>query len=445
MGKYSCEKCAKTFSQKSHYDKHLTRKTPCEIQTDKIKALIDKAVEEKLIELNKKLILSNIENNITINITEQMDISTMSKLELLEKCKELGITKCSSKNKSQLIELINGKNNVVEKPPTSNTQIIESNTTNVVVNTRDIIPIYKLKVLSLFCGCGGLDYGFHQLKEFDVMKSYDSMKHAVETYNLNFTSKAEQFDVKDILTHEFNLGFSPDIIIGGPPCQDFSIAGDKTLGDRANLTETYIDIICKYKPLYFVMENVPTIRTIGKSVYDKIIKKLKEATYGLSVNVIYMPDYCIPQERKRLVIIGKLGGVDGIFDTPLINAKKPIKSIREYIKKTSIDFGLNGKEHIYRHPRNYSRRGVFSIDELYPTVRGCLRKMPPAYEFHEGDTIKIRDSVISPDWNMVARIQTFPPSFKFVDKNNAIIIGNAVPPKFSEVLANIIATHHTTS
>ena len=54
MGKYSCEKCAKIFSQKSHYDKHLTRKNPCEIQTDKIKELIDKAVEEKLIELNKK-------------------------------------------------------------------------------------------------------------------------------------------------------------------------------------------------------------------------------------------------------------------------------------------------------------------------------------------------------------------------------------------------------
>ena len=121
MGKYSCEKCAKTFSQKSHYDKHLTRKNPCEIQTDKIKALIDKAVEEKWIELNKKLISNNTENNITINITEQMDISKMSNLELLEKCKELGITKCSSKNKSQLIELINGKNKVVEKTPTSNT------------------------------------------------------------------------------------------------------------------------------------------------------------------------------------------------------------------------------------------------------------------------------------------------------------------------------------
>lgn len=95
MSKYNCEKCAKIFSQKSHYDKRLNRKKPCEIQTDKIK-----------LSVNKKLISNNAESNITINITEQMDISKMSKLELLEKCKELGIIKCNSKNKSQLIELI---------------------------------------------------------------------------------------------------------------------------------------------------------------------------------------------------------------------------------------------------------------------------------------------------------------------------------------------------
>ena len=103
MGKYSCEKCTKTFSQKSHYDKHITRKNSCEIQTDKIKALINKTVEEKIIEINKKLISNNNKSNITINIIEQMDTSKMSKLELLEKCKELEITKCNSKNKSQLI------------------------------------------------------------------------------------------------------------------------------------------------------------------------------------------------------------------------------------------------------------------------------------------------------------------------------------------------------
>jgi hypothetical protein len=116
MVKYSCEKCAKSFSQKSHYDKHISRKNPCEIQTDKIKALIDKAVDEKLIELNIKLKLNNTESNIIINITEQMDILKMSKIDLLEKCKELGITTCSSKNKPQLIELINSKNK------TSNTE-----------------------------------------------------------------------------------------------------------------------------------------------------------------------------------------------------------------------------------------------------------------------------------------------------------------------------------
>ena len=110
MGKYSCEKCAKSFSQKSHYDKHISRKNPCEIQTDKIKALIDKAVDEKWIELNIKLNINNTESNIIINITEQMDISKMSKIDLLKKCKELGIAKCSSKNKPQLIELINSKN-----------------------------------------------------------------------------------------------------------------------------------------------------------------------------------------------------------------------------------------------------------------------------------------------------------------------------------------------
>ena len=67
--KYSCEKCAKTFSQKSHYDQHINRKKLCDIQTDKIQALIDKSVEEKVNELNKKLILNNtsISNDITHN------------------------------------------------------------------------------------------------------------------------------------------------------------------------------------------------------------------------------------------------------------------------------------------------------------------------------------------------------------------------------------------
>jgi len=97
MDKYSCEKCSKYFYQKSQYDKHIILESPCEIQIDNIKA-----VAEKLIEINMK----NVSNNTEIIINS---IEKMNKLELLEKCKELSITKCSSKNKSQLIELINSK------------------------------------------------------------------------------------------------------------------------------------------------------------------------------------------------------------------------------------------------------------------------------------------------------------------------------------------------
>jgi len=122
MGKYSCEKCAKSFSQKSHFDKHLSRKNPCEIQTDKIKALIDKAVDEKLIELNKKSILDNTEIHITNNTLKMK----LSKKELLVECDKLGITKCKSKSKDEILKLINAKND---------THI--NNSTNVLVKIKD--------------------------------------------------------------------------------------------------------------------------------------------------------------------------------------------------------------------------------------------------------------------------------------------------------------------
>lgn len=293
----------------------------------------------------------------------------------------------------------------------------------------------KLKVLSLFCGCGGLDYGFHDNDRFEVVKAYDNMQYAIDTYNANCPGVAEMQDIKQLM-NGLNLSFTPDVIVGGPPCQDFSVAGKKKLGERASLTETFIDIVCKYKPVYFVMENVPTIKTIGQTVFNKIQEQLLNANYALTTKVIYMPDYGVPQERKRLIMIGKLNGHTDEFLQLLDQAKRPIKSIREYSQET--DLGLNGKQHIYRHPMNYNRRGVFSIDELYPTVRGCIRKMPPNYTFHEADTCKERNDIATPTCELMARIQTFPALFKFLNKNNALIIGNAVPPKFSQVLADII-------
>jgi DNA adenine methylase len=135
MGKYSCEKCAKTFFQKSHYDKHLTRKNPCEIQTDKIKELIDKAVEEKLNELNKKLI-SNHTESITANNTPKMELSKLSKKELLVECDKLGISKCKSKSKDEIIKLINSKNDNINN--NSNNILLD---TSPFIHTTNISPL----------------------------------------------------------------------------------------------------------------------------------------------------------------------------------------------------------------------------------------------------------------------------------------------------------------
>ena len=135
MRKYSCEKCAKTFSQKSHYDKHITRKIFCEIQTDKIKALIYKTVEEKIIELNKKLILNNTKSNI-INNTLKMELS---KKELLIECDKLGITKCKSKRKYEIIKLINAKNNNYINDSTN--VLIKNTDISSFIHTTNISPL----------------------------------------------------------------------------------------------------------------------------------------------------------------------------------------------------------------------------------------------------------------------------------------------------------------
>jgi 2-polyprenyl-3-methyl-5-hydroxy-6-metoxy-1,4-benzoquinol methylase len=112
-----------------------------------------------------------ISNN-TIDITEQMDISKLSKIELLEKCKELGITKSGSKNKSQLIELIS-KNKVIEEIPQQ-----PQNT-----------PTKTLNVIDLFCGCGGMSKGLTDAG-LNVIAGIDIWDKAVESYNKNYHHKA---------------------------------------------------------------------------------------------------------------------------------------------------------------------------------------------------------------------------------------------------------------
>ena len=110
----------------------------------------------------------------------------------------------------------------------------------------------KIKAVDLFCGCGGMSLGF-QNAGFQILAAYDNWDAAINIYKSNFNHPIFKADLNSEQALEDIRSLSPDIIIGGPPCQDFSIAGQRNLGERANLTIRYAQIIAQVKPKWFVI------------------------------------------------------------------------------------------------------------------------------------------------------------------------------------------------
>ncbi|MGL4500621.1 MAG: DNA cytosine methyltransferase, partial [Planktothrix sp.] len=114
--------------------------------------------------------------------------------------------------------------------------------------------------VDLFCGCGGLSLGFKQAG-IEILAAIDNWNPSLEIYQANFDHLAILQDLTDEnRAIQIIQKLNPEMIIGGPPCQDFSSAGKRDLnGDRANLTYNFANIVCSIKPQWFVMENVPRI------------------------------------------------------------------------------------------------------------------------------------------------------------------------------------------
>lgn len=292
-----------------------------------------------------------------------------------------------------------------------------------------------MKAIDLFCGCGGLSLGF-QKAGFQITAAYDLWDVAIETYNSNFLHKAIKKNIIDLSIEEINY-YSPDIIIGGPPCQDYSSAGkqDESLG-RAMLTQVFSDKVCDYKPKWFVMENVD--RIIKSKYLTESKKKFKTFGYGLT-EIILDASLCgVPQKRKRYFLIGGLEEKDDfLLENIISNLSKKSMSVRDYLGKEL------GMEHYYRHPRSYQRRGVFSIDEPSPTIRGVNRPIPPNYKFHKGDTCNDISKIRALTFEERALLQTFPKNFKFLGSktNKEQLIGNAVPVNLAKYVAKILLNY----
>lgn len=292
-----------------------------------------------------------------------------------------------------------------------------------------------MRTLDLFAGCGGLSLGFGKAG-FEVVAAFDHWAEACKVYEANFDHPIFNVDLGNVDDVDIFRQWRPEIIIGGPPCQDFSSAGkrDDTQG-RADLTISYAHIIAEVCPAWFVMENVERITKSRILPEAKAI--FKAAGYGLS-QVVLDASYCgVPQARKRFILVGHLGSKDGFLDpyfTRDLSAKAT--TIHDYLG----DF--LGVQHYYRHPRSYARRGVFSIHEPSPTVRGVNRPVPKDHPGHPGDTAPV--SSVRPLTTIErSYLQTFPRNFKWVGSKTNLeqMIGNAVPVELGRYVAMCIARY----
>ena len=291
-----------------------------------------------------------------------------------------------------------------------------------------------MNTVDLFCGCGGLSLGF-QKAGYNILAAYDNWDEAIELYRRNFTHPIYKQDLKDVeTTSKIVAALNPDIIIGGPPCQDFSSAGNRDEDNgRGILTVCYAQIVANVRPNWFVMENVEQI--VGTNKLKEARQIYKESGYALTQMVLDASLCGVPQKRKRFFLIGKLGEKDDFIKEHLIaNLSNHPMTIREYVGDSW------GIDYYYRHPRSYARRGVFSMDEPSPTVRGVNRPIPNGYQLHPGDPVNSLNGIRCLTTKERSIIQTFPPEYILEGSKTNLeqMIGNAVPVNLAKYVGNAI-------
>lgn len=310
------------------------------------------------------------------------------------------------------------------------------------------MPNNKLKVASLFCGCGGSDLGmvggFNYLgKEygelpFEIVYAADFDKWAVETYNKNFKHKAICADVTEV---DFNTIPYVDVMIGGFPCQSFSTVNPTkdTNDDRANLYKQIVRFLQNKQPKYFICENVKGLMTLqGGSIVNKIIGEFCQCGYRVQFRLLKAVEFGIPQRRERVIIVGIRNDMVFNYEYPTpVCTEANATPLSMVIDKLAIDeqkyyFSQRAVQGV-KNAKNNMKRGLWQdLSKPCLTITAHLAKT----------SMNSRDPILLVDAEKelyrrftpreAARIQSFPDNFLLNDSapKSYKQIGNAVPPVF---------------
>lgn len=301
-----------------------------------------------------------------------------------------------------------------------------------------------MNVVSLFSGAGGLDLGFI-MAGHTIIWANDLYEDAVKTYRKNIGEHIVFKDIKEIPADDIP---DSDIIIGGFPCQGFSVANTKrNEGDQRNsLYKELIRVIQAKTPKFFMAENVKGLTNFAEGkVFKMILSDFASLGYSVKYRILNAADYGVPQTRQRVIIVGVRNDLDYEYCYPAPthdrNAKdglKPWVSVQEAL--TDIpdpDLPNNLPNHTYsKYKLNFNGYiGHRPIDPLKPaptvTARGDSRGGVVILPHPNG--------VRRMTCRELATIQSFPMDFEFCGANSSIYrqIGNAVPPLLGKAVAKM--------
>lgn len=348
----------------------------------------------------------------------------------------------------------------------------------------------EFRILDIFCGAGGFSAGFEQNQNFKTKIAVDIDKFVLETFKFNFPeAKIINGDIRENITKNEIIKLSKklkiNMIIGGPPCQGFSLKG-KQLGlqdPRNFLFLEFIELVNKIKPEIFVIENVKNLIYCSNGYFIKEIQeKFSNMGYIVNFGILNAKDFGVPQNRERAIIIGSL---NKFIDLPISHKPKNItihdaisdlnylesgegEFESNYIMKPLSQYQIdrrNNSDKLYNHKA--TNHSLFAIKKLKLIPPECDKKsLPKKYwgrqKFNStwsrlqwnsiSPTIDTRFDTPSNGKNShpilnrsitpreAARIQSFNDNFVFVGKKTNICkqIGNAVPPLLGKAIADQI-------